>query len=182
MPYKNPHYHRDYFREHNAERRAYMRARYHADPSKQREAEKRYKAKHGDKIKARNNSPQYSANRKAWLAAHPEKAAYYSKVQRLKKYGLTPEQREAMAEAQGQLCPICRISFIGLKPQRINVDHCHTTGKVRALLCNKCNTGIGALKEDPAIFAAALAYLQAHGAVPQAPEPVAADPESAVPA
>lgn len=42
------------------------------------------------------------------------------------------------------------------------VDHNHVTGKVRGLLCTSCNSAIGQLKEDPALFAAALAYLEKH--------------------
>lgn len=40
------------------------------------------------------------------------------------------------------------------------VDHDHTTGAVRGLLCSACNTGIGHLKDDPAVVAAALHYLK----------------------
>ena len=169
MPYKNPHYHRDYLREHNAERRAYLRARYQADPTKQAVASKRYRAKHADKVRARNNSPQYIAKRNEWRVQNPERCALYARRGRLRKYGVTPEWWDQQAESQGQACAICRTSFIGMKPQAINVDHCHRTGMLRALLCNKCNTGLGAFMEDSQIFAAALHYLASFPVTPPAP-------------
>jgi hypothetical protein len=42
----------------------------------------------------------------------------------------------------------------------MQIDHCHITGKVRGLLCHKCNKGIGLLGDDPARVAAALNYLE----------------------
>lgn len=45
-------------------------------------------------------------------------------------------------------------------PETFHVDHCHTSNKVRGLLCGGCNVGIGMFREDKAIFLAALAYLE----------------------
>lgn len=75
-----------------------------------------------------------------------------------RQYGLTLADYEAMFEAQGGLCAIC------VKPESQNkllsVDHCHTTGRIRGLLCMHCNTGIGKLGDTPAGLRAALAYLE----------------------
>ena len=56
------------------------------------------------------------------------------------KYNITIEQYDEMLDAQGGGCAIC-----GVKPtnKRLAVDHCHTTGKVRGILCTGCNTGLG---------------------------------------
>lgn len=76
------------------------------------------------------------------------------------KYGLTVEAYEAMVERQAGLCAICN------HPNRLNrrlvVDHCHTTGKVRALLCDPCNQGLGHFRDNQARIAAAGAYLRLH--------------------
>ena len=48
----------------------------------------------------------------------------------------------------------------------LSVDHCHTTGKVRGLLCQSCNTGIGLLKEDTKLFMAAIEYLEKSRDIP----------------
>src|SRR5262249_52926381 len=53
-------------------------------------------------------------------------------------------------------CAICKRS-----DRPLVVDHCHTTKKVRRLLCNKCNVGLGCFNDDPALFRAAAAYLEA---------------------
>jgi len=73
------------------------------------------------------------------------------------KYGLTTEQYTDLVNKQAGKCAIC-----GEAPKTLrglHIDHCHSTGKVRGLLCHTCNVGIGALREDPKIFAKALEYL-----------------------
>lgn len=55
-------------------------------------------------------------------------------------------------------CKICNINFINDSDK--NVDHCHTTGQVRVILCNKCNLGIGLLNDSIEIIESALKYLK----------------------
>lgn len=69
------------------------------------------------------------------------------------RYRLTVEDRDALLEKQGGACAICR------EVKKLHVDHCHTTKKVRGLLCMDCNTGIGKLKDSKELVARALAYL-----------------------
>jgi Recombination endonuclease VII len=71
-------------------------------------------------------------------------------------YGITPADYDRMLRAQGGVCGICkRPSEFGLR-----VDHCHTTGRVRGLLCTQCNPGVGYFDDDPARLRAAAAYLE----------------------
>lgn len=81
---------------------------------------------------------------------------------RLKVYGLTDEDYERMNAEQSGRCAICRRDDIARSDSTAGlvVDHCHATGRVRGLLCNLCNAGIGHLREDPAIFLAAIEYLR----------------------
>ncbi len=74
-----------------------------------------------------------------------------------KRFGITLEQWKLMVEAQGGVCAICR-----QEPGKRGffVDHCHGTQVIRGLLCGKCNTGIGMLRDDPEIVENALAYLR----------------------
>ena len=65
------------------------------------------------------------------------------------KFGLSIEQYEAMFEAQDRKCALCGTTDNGRttgkwKAGHFNVDHCHKTGRVRGLLCHKCNVRIGA--------------------------------------
>lgn len=75
------------------------------------------------------------------------------------RYGLTVAQLRLFRAKHGNQCGICSaITFL-------YVDHDHVTGKLRGLLCPSCNTAIGLFKESPALFAAAVKYLQgsSHG-------------------
>lgn len=82
-----------------------------------------------------------------------------------KKYGITFEDYDAMIKKQKGLCAICRKPSTKIdcrlkKIQRLHVDHCHKTKKVRGLLCNKCNQGIGFFDDNILIFESCIRYLQ----------------------
>lgn len=79
-------------------------------------------------------------------------------------YGMTIEQYDEMAERQGGVCAICRNSPVGRgKTDYLVIDHCHTTGVVRELLCGLCNAAIGCLQEDPRIVEQVAEYLRRWG-------------------
>lgn len=63
------------------------------------------------------------------------------------RYGITAEKYKDMLEKQGGRCAICGTSDPSESKRRsvFSVDHCHVTGRVRGLLCAKCNSGIGML-------------------------------------
>ena len=79
------------------------------------------------------------------------------KLQR--EYGITLEQYLALLAAQDGVCAICRTA--PAEKKRLHVDHCHETGRVRALLCVACNTQLGAYER---IRSQAAAYLAQYGA------------------
>jgi len=68
-------------------------------------------------------------------------------------YKITEEERQALLNFQNESCAICKEKSI------LVVDHNHITGKIRGLLCNNCNIGIGMLKDSPEIIKAASQYL-----------------------
>jgi hypothetical protein len=76
---------------------------------------------------------------------------------RKRKYGLSVDSYQAMLESQNHVCKICHKSSRGGKA--LSVDHCHDTGRVRGLLCTKCNTGLGQFCDDPVLIKRALEYL-----------------------
>lgn len=76
----------------------------------------------------------------------------------MQKYGIGRSGVDAMIEVQGGLCPICE------KRPAVHVDHDHRTGRVREILCELCNGTLGAFRDDPAIIAKAITYLEAHRA------------------
>jgi len=73
-------------------------------------------------------------------------------------FNLSVEDYENMYRAQNGACAVCRGQ--STDGRRLAVDHCHSTGKVRGLLCYRCNIGIGYLKDSPERLRDAAAYLE----------------------
>jgi hypothetical protein len=83
----------------------------------------------------------------------------------LANYGLTVDDYERMNLEQDGRCAICGgASTRADSGAGLVVDHDHETGQVRQLLCNLCNTGLGAFRDSPAILLDAIAYLRGHSA------------------
>ncbi|UZZ63886.1 recombination endonuclease VII [Pseudomonas phage PSV6] len=80
-----------------------------------------------------------------------------------KSYGITWDQYIGMFEAQNGECAICTHPVHPMHENRYLVgcvDHCHTTGKVRGILCFDCNVGLGKFFDKTASLRAAIAYLE----------------------
>jgi hypothetical protein len=90
--------------------------------------------------------------------ADEEQRKRYRRHNLRKNYSIDDRRIDAQAEKQGGVCYIC-----GSAPGKrgLNVDHCHSTGKVRKLLCTRCNTALGAL-EDRELLPKLIAYLKEH--------------------
>lgn len=76
-----------------------------------------------------------------------------------RRYGITLEMYEEMLIQQNYQCAICGVDAKDAHLHKLFVDHCHATGRVRGLLCNQCNTGIGMLQDSKEILAKAMVYL-----------------------
>lgn len=78
------------------------------------------------------------------------------------RFGMSVEDYDRILAAQNNGCAIC-----GKSPsengKRLSIDHNHDTGKVRGLLCQPCNTGIGLLNDSPSQLRLALRYLEERG-------------------
>lgn len=74
---------------------------------------------------------------------------------RYKKYGITSRVYQDMYNSQGGKCAIC-----GEYHNILSIDHNHVTGKIRKLLCSKCNTAIGYFNENPQTIKRAADYLE----------------------
>lgn len=74
------------------------------------------------------------------------------------KYGLEPEHKQAIFDRQNGCCAICSYKF-GQKKGDMRVDHCHSTGIVRGLLCDVCNRGLGYYKDNVDFLCNAAEYL-----------------------
>ncbi len=80
------------------------------------------------------------------------------------KYGITYSEYLSMLESQDGVCSICgrpeKLLGKGGCTRPLNVDHCHTTGKVRGLLCASCNLALGNLEDSVDYLRAAIKYLE----------------------
>jgi hypothetical protein len=74
------------------------------------------------------------------------------------KFGITHAEYLNMLEAQNGRCKICKTDT-PMGNGAFHVDHCHTTNRVRGLLCHKCNVGLGHFNDNISLLSAAIFYL-----------------------
>ena len=84
----------------------------------------------------------------------------YNATLRAKRYGITPEKLKGLEEAAGGKCEICGISEEDAPKGRLHVDHCHESGGVRGLLCQRCNQALGMFFDDVSNLEKAISYLK----------------------
>lgn len=158
------------------EKKEYNAAYYAANREKMHEQQKTYRASNVEEIKAQRQA-YYAANRgeinaraRVYYAANTEekkayRAAYYGAnteeilaSERMRRYGVSPEDFQRMILVQKNTCGICKETF----SKTPHVDHCHKTGEIRGLLCSGCNLALGGFKDSPKRLKSALEYLE-HG-------------------
>lgn len=136
------------------------------DKEKQKIYRKQYREKHLEKAKKQSkewnrlNKIRHQKTNREWYLKNKELTTLRNLQRRLKGYGITIEYYNQMFVDQNGLCAICGGHNTNGRP--LFVDHCHTTGKVRGLLCSHCNTGIGLLKDNITILQGAIKYLKSH--------------------
>ena len=159
------------------ERKAYRKAYYEAHKEERRASSRAYGEAHKEERRARSKAwhkahkGEQKAYRKAYYEAHKEERrassrAYYeahkeeTRVRQYKrKYGVTLADYNRMYKEQKGGCKIC-----GRRPKRrLHVDHDHTTGVVRGLLCSSCNLALGLLSEDSSVVEKVVRYLKRAG-------------------
>lgn len=121
------------------------RADYWKDPEKARAvASNQY---HKDIEYSRSKQRSYQQRN-----PHVQKSSFLKRA-----YGLTIEDYERILNSQHGVCKIC-----GSKDtyKKLAVDHCHTTGRIRGLLCQNCNHGLGKFKDSAELLIAAVRYLE----------------------
>lgn len=115
-----------------------------ANPEKVRESQRKSYAANPEKNRER------AGNRRA---ANPN---YQREYLLQKNYGISIQDYDEMLEAQQGRCAICRKHP---KKRRLGVDHNHRTGRIRGLLCMRCNLGLGKLNDNHETLTAAEIYL-----------------------
>ncbi len=128
---------------------------------------KRDRTEYGKAYRAENREKETEKVRR-WRAANPEKHAECGRRYREKnrekerarkrehRYGITAEQYIALLAEQNGMCAIGKETCTG----ELHVDHCHTSGNVRGLVCRSCNLMLGNAQDNPAILLSAAEYLR----------------------
>jgi hypothetical protein len=119
-------------------------------PEKKKESDRKYYQSHKE---------QSRISRKKWRDEHKEE----NKNRNLQlNYGITLEEYRKLFQEQNGVCAICgKLELI--KWKSLSVDHNHSTNKVRGLLCNHCNTGLGKFKDNIITLEKAIEYLKLKG-------------------
>lgn len=80
--------------------------------------------------------------------------------QRERVLGVTQEQYLQMLKAQKSRCGICQSRLYTKRYKRFCVDHCHTTGRIRGLLCHPCNMALGGFRDNPEYLQRAIEWVK----------------------
>lgn len=127
----------------------------------------KYRAKHGDRVRARGrelyqlNREKMIAKSKRYILKNRDKILILKMKHHLKKlYGISWEEYTQLSTSQNGLCAICLKT--NQSKRKLAVDHNHLTKKVRALLCDKCNRGLGFFDDNVFLLQKAISYLQHH--------------------
>ena len=87
-----------------------------------------------------------------------------TKYMQKRKYGLSPEDVAILIQSQNSCCAICNIYLDRSEAIKVpHIDHCHTKGHVRGILCSRCNAGLGSFRDNIDFLLSAITYLQEKG-------------------
>jgi hypothetical protein len=117
-----------------------------------------------NRLSARCKACDKIARRDSISRSPATRAGYYRRML-ARKYGLTPTAVEDMLTAQDGSCAICKTTNplgegnTSTANSSFCVDHCHTTGRIRGMLCNACNRGLGFFRDSKENLRNAIAYL-----------------------
>lgn len=133
-------------------------------PEAQKTARRQAVREHSAKIRTSPERVEYLAK---WRGTNPDKVARYNAIDKehnakrrhlAKHYSITTDEWDAMLRAQGERCAICGTDTPAGRGW--HTDHCHTTGKVRGILCIHCNAGLGQFRDSAEVLSKAAEYLR----------------------
>lgn len=129
------------------------------------DAVRRYRERHPERYKANKaaaykrwrekNKEKHAQRNREWYQKNPGKVQDNVLKQ---KFGITKEIYDSMLSEQNGVCAICEKTC--KSGRRLAVDHCHSTGKVRGLLCIKCNNTLGKVDDNVNILRRMIGYLE----------------------
>lgn len=159
---------KEYHRSHKKEDKEYRKKYHEAHKEKRNKESREWKKNHKEKCKIdrRNyrikNKDKENELRNQWRVTHKDKAR--DTVLKY-NYGITLKQFNEMLSEQNNRCGVCNEIFTGVYPFTPTIDHIHDENrKIRGLLCNKCNSAMGLLKDDPELIIRAIEWVNNKGA------------------
>ena len=144
----------------------------------QLKASREWKQRNKDKVAAkqkewREKNPEKRKEAKAaWDKANPEAKKQHNKTFKTKNplyfidkhlrltYGIGLDEYNALLTVQNHRCAGCGIASNDAPRQKLYVDHCHSTGKIRGLLCQHCNTALGMVKDNIETLSSLISYIK----------------------
>jgi hypothetical protein len=124
--------------------------------------EKKARRKAYDRKRYADNREAMNAANTLWRQENKQATAAIQRRSNLKRlYGITQEEHDAMLASQGGECALCGSDSPNSANASWAVDHCHSTGRVRGILCHPCNTALGLLKDNTDTLLRAVDYLKA---------------------
>lgn len=148
--------------------------------AKQLKASREWKQRNKDKVAAsqkewrENNVEKRKETKAEWDKANPERKKQHNKVFKTKNpdyfvskhlkntYGITLEEYNGILQLQHHKCAGCGVEARNAQRQKLYVDHCHVTNKIRGLLCQHCNTALGMVKDNTETLINLVSYLNEH--------------------
>jgi hypothetical protein len=123
----------------------------------------RYRLNHPDEVREQQkvyrgrNRLAVNGRRRKWSKKNAESV----RASQLRaRYGIEPEDYDSLLTKQNGVCAVCEKSQSNTRYKYLCVDHDHTTGVVRGLLCHNCNRALGLLKDNPRAVEKLLTYLR----------------------
>jgi hypothetical protein len=147
---------------------------------KQLKASREWKQRNKEKVAAdqktwrENNVEKRKSLKAEWDKKNPEKKKQHAKEFKTKRpdyfvnkhlegsYGITVDDYNAILTVQNHKCAGCGIEATKAPRNKLYVDHCHKTNKIRGLLCQHCNTALGMVKDNPDTLLNLMSYLNEH--------------------
>lgn len=147
--------------------REYRKQKYWASPEnrlKDLAASKKYREENSERLN-KYSKEYYKANKQKALEYNSLNKEWQYRLRIFRRFGITPEIYDEMFKTQGGLCAICHqpeTKKLKGKVISLAIDHNHKTGKIRKLLCHKCNVAIGLLDENKDRILNCHKYLESH--------------------
>jgi hypothetical protein len=117
-----------------------------------------WSANNKDKKKILNDKNK--GMRKQYYSLDSEKKPHHKNMELMRAFGISLDDYHKMLVEQNDGCAICGREETVKRNKYLSVDHCHLTNKVRGLLCDRCNRGIGLLGDSPERIRNAARYLE----------------------